>query len=181
MTTNREEPQQEPDADLPVAPDDGNASGETVNDGDDSGMVQIPAEFVANLPPELLESLPPEIQAAIQRGAGESHMVMRHFSTSMSMMLGNIVNPIASQINPQHITDIIGITGRELDHEYGDRKHSRLVWAFSIAFAIAVLLALSIVLTLSGMGELLLDIFKGVAIFAGGFGGGYGFSALRRR
>ena len=106
---------------------------------------------------------------------------MRHFSASASMMLGSIVNPIASQINSQHITDIIGLTSPEVDHEYNDRKHSRLVWALSIGFAVAVLLALSIVLALSGMGELLLDVFKGIAIFAGGFGGGYGFSALRRR
>ena len=175
------EPKQEPNTDLPVAPGDGSASEDTADNSGNSDMVQVPAEFVANLPPELLENLPPEIRADLLRDAGEGHMVMRHFSASMSMMLGNIVNPIASQINPQHITDIIGITGRELDHEYGDRKHSRLVWALLIVFTIAVLLTLSIVLTLANMGDILLDIFKGIAIFTGGFGGGYGFSALRRR
>jgi hypothetical protein len=142
-------------------------------------MVQLPAELLANLPPEFLDNLPPEIQASLRPGQGE--MVTQTFTTSMSMMLGSMVNPIASRITPQHITDTISITGRELDHDYADRKHSRLVWVFFAAFAIAVLLALSITLTLSGMGDLLLDIFKGIAIFAGGFGGGYGVSALRRR
>ena len=59
--------------------------------------------------------------------------------------------------------------GPRIRPDYADRKHSRLVWVFFAAFAIAVLLALSITLTLSGMGDLLLDIFKGIAIFAGGF------------
>ena len=70
---------------------------------------------------------------------------------------------------------------RQSEREYGDRKHSRLVWAGSIAFTIVVLLTLSIALPLMGQDDLLVEIYKGIAIFAGGFGGGYGFSAFRRR
>ncbi len=177
MSTNANEPEQEPTAQPPATGGDDSATGE--GEGAETQMVGLPVELLANLPPEFLETLPPEIQANLRREHGG--MVSRTSITSMSMMLGSMVNPIASHITPQHITDIINNAGRELDHDYGDRKHSRLVWVFFAAFAIAVLLALSITLTLSGMGDLLLDIFKGIAIFAGGFGGGYGVSALRRR
>ena len=172
MSIHRDESEPGSDPDPPVDSND---------DGADPDTVPVPAELIANLPPDILATFPPEIQAQLRRDAGDGGIVMQRFSASASMMLGSIVNPIASQINSQHITDIIGLTSPEVDHEYNDRKHSRLVWAISIGFAVAVLLALSIVLALSGMGELLLDVFKGIAIFAGGFGGGYGFSALRRR
>ena len=67
------------------------------------------------------------------------------------------------------------------DNEYQDRKHSREVWAwFGIGVMIAILL-LSLILVLNSQGNLLLEIVKALGIFAGGFGGGYGFSALRRR
>ncbi len=177
MSTNANEPEQEPTAQPPAARRNDSSTGE--GEGAEPQMVQLPAELLANLPPEFLENLPPEIQANLRRGPGE--VVTQTFTASMSMMLGSMVNPIAAHITPQHIADVISITGRELDHDYRDRKHSRLVWVFFAAFAIAVLLALSITLTLSGMGDLLLDIFKGIAIFAGGFGGGYGVSTLRRR
>ena len=70
---------------------------------------------------------------------------------------------------------------RHSEREHGDRKHSRVVWATLAILAILGLIALTIALPLIGQGDLLVEIYKGIAIFAGGFGGGYGFSAFRRR
>lgn len=86
-------------------------------------------------------------------------------------------NPIASKVTEQHITDIIASSSRETDHEYSDRKHSRLISVLFAGFAILALVALSIVLALQGMTELLLEIIKALGFFAGG----YGFYAFRNR
>ena len=98
--------------------------------------------------------------------------------TAMSMTMGN---PIASKVTEQHITDIIASSSRETDHEYSDRKHSRLISVLFVGFAILVLAAVSIVLALLGMTELLIEIIKSLGLIAGGFGGGYGFYAFRNR
>ena len=96
----------------------------------------------------------------------------------MSMTMGN---PIASKVTEQHITDIIASSSRETDHEYSDRKHSRLISVLFAGFAILALVVVSIVLAILGMTDLLIEIIKYLGPFIGGFGGGYGFYAFRNR
>lgn len=86
------------------------------------------------------------------------------------MMLGSIVNPIASQINSQHITDIIGITGRELDHEYNDRKHARIVWGIIAGTIICGVFAVALVLIFQGILDFLLEALKLIVPIIGGVG-----------
>ena len=173
MAINRDESEQEFDSDLPVASnDDGPVSGDSDDAIAGSDIVPIPAELIASLPPEILATFPPEIQAQIHRSAGEGGVVMQHFSasTSMSMMLGSIVNPIASQINPQHITDIIGLTGRELDHEYSDRKHTSIILGILAGMFILGIFAVVIVLIFQGILDFLLEALKLVVPIIGGIG-----------
>ena len=121
-------------------------------------------------PPEILESLPPEQQEQVAQFIG-SHT---------SMTVGPAVNPIAEKVTAQHITDVIGLSGRRLDREFEDRKHSRMVFVLFAAFAVAILVGFSIFLAVQGMTDLLQEVIKGLVIFGGGFGAGYGFSAFRR-
>ena len=121
------------------------------------------------IPPEILENLPPE----------DRERVSRFFGATMTM--GGIMNPIASKVTPQHITDMIALSGRESDHDFEDRKHSRLTLTLFAVFGIIALLVLIIVLAFQGMTELLFEIIKVIVIGAGGFSGGYGYSFFRRR
>lgn len=173
MAINRSESDQEPDSDLPVAAnDDGAVSGDSGDAIADSDVVPIPTELIANLPPEILETLPPEIQARLRRNDDEGGVAMQHFSASASMMLGNIVNPIASQINAQHITEIIGITGRELDHEYNDRKQTRIILGILAGMIICGIFAVALVLIFQGILDFLLESLKLIIPIIGGIGVG---------
>ena len=175
MAINRDESEQDLDSDLPVVTnDDGAVSGDSDDAIADSNMVPIPAELIANLPPEILATFPPEIQAQLRRDAAESGVVMQHFSasTSMSMMLGSIVNPVAAQVNSQHITDIIGITGRELDYEYSDRKQARIILGILAGIVICGVFAVALVLIFQGILDFLLESLKLIVPIIGGIGVG---------
>ena len=170
MTANRDESSQDRDSGAPIAGGSSDASEESNEDDGNPGMVQIPAEYMANLPPEVLASLPPEIQAQLRRDAGEGEVVMQRFSASASMMLGSIVNPIAAQVNSQHITDIIGLTGRELDHEYNDRKQARIVLGILAGMVIVGIFAVALVLIFQGILDFLLESLKLIVPIIGGIG-----------
>ena len=165
MASNRDESEPEHDPDLPVASNDaGSVSGDSDDAIADSDIVPVPAELIA--------TFPPAIQAQIHRSAGEGGAVTRHFSasTSMSMMLGSIVNPIAAQVNSQHITDIIGLTGRELDHEYTDRKQTRIVLGILAGMIICGVFAVALVLIFQGILDFLLESLKLILPIIGGIG-----------
>lgn len=123
MTPNGIERDQEPDSPSSRGPTPATGDGRDA-DGD---LVPVPYDFLSNLPAELQASLPEEIQAQLANRAGGG--VFHAVSASMSMTLGNIVNPIASRVTSQHITDLISITRREVNLEYSDRRHNRTVWA----------------------------------------------------
>ena len=91
-----------------------------------------------------------------------------------------MANPLLNKLEPQHITDIIALSSRTVDATTSDRKHSRLFNFFSLALLVIASLALMLVLALINENDLLLEIVKLGGVGLGGFGGGYGFSALRR-
>ena len=118
----------------------------------------------------VLESLPPSQREPVEQFIG----------TAMSMSMG-MANPIASKVTSEHITDIIASSNREIDHEFSDRRHSRITLALSGGFVLIVLVVLVVTLAFLGMKDLLIEIFKYLGPFIGGLGGGYGFSAFRNR
>ena len=143
----------------------------TGDGGDDGGgLLPVPFDFLSNLPPELQASLPAEIRAQLANRAEADGSVFHAFSASMSMTLGNIVNPIASRVTSQHITDLIGITRREVDLEYSDRRHNRIVWAAIIVTGVLCITAIAIVLIYNGLLDFLLETLKLVVPIIGGVG-----------
>lgn len=164
MTTNGAENGQEQDS--PPSRGGGSATGNGKDADDD--LLPVPSDFLSNLPPELQANLPEEIRAQLANRAGGS--VLQAFSASMSMTLGSIVNPIASRVTSQHITDLIGITRREVDLEYSDRKHNRIVWATIIVIGVLCITAIAIVLIYNGLLDFLLEALRLVAPIIGGVG-----------
>ena len=67
----------------------------------------------------------------------------------------------------------------ELDAE--DRRNSRShLLGFAVAVMITVLILSALLLGFK-KGDILFELFKSLALLAGGFGGGFGVSELRRR
>lgn len=92
------------------------------------------------------------------------------------MMLGNIVNPVASRITAQHITDIISITGRQSEREHDDRKESRRLSFVLIIVAILAVVGIVVFLTIYKEGGLLGYILSGIGGLIAGAFGGYGYA-----
>ena len=134
-------------------------------DEDGSGDVDIP------IPPEILERLPPEVRERLNSV----------FASSMTMTIGGMMNPIAAKVTPQHITDMISMSGRESDLEYADRKHSRLAFFIFAGFVITILAALLMFLTYQGNPDLFYEILKVVGYIGGGLGGGFTICQFRHR
>lgn len=99
------------------------------------------------------------------------------FAASMQVS-GPMANPLLNKLEPQHITDIIALSSRTIDATTTDRKSSRL---FSLVLLVAAALVVLLVFAIIGENDLLLEIVKLGSVALGGFGGGYGFSALRLR
>ena len=86
-----------------------------------------------------------------------------------------------NKLESQHLTDIIALRSKTVDATTGDRKHSRLFNFLALALLVTAALTILLVFAIIGENDLLLEIAKISAIALGGFGGGYGFSALRNR
>ena len=169
---NPKDPEQETN---PASPD-GDAGGgvDEQRERDSSRMMALPAEFVESLPAELLANLPSDVRANLDAGGRmETHTSI----TSMSMMMGRIVNPIADKVTERHITDIIDIAGREVDYAdrqsergYSDQKHAR---NWSGALAVIIVLAVTantIILIYQGLLDFLREMAMLIIPVLGGVG-----------
>lgn len=121
-------------------------------------------------PSEILERLP----------ANDREQVLELFAASMQVS-GPMANPLLNKLEPQHITDIIALSSRTIDATTTDRKSSRLFSFLSLVLLVAAALVVLLVFAIIGENDLLLEIVKLGSVALGGFGGGYGFSALRLR
>ncbi len=140
------------------------------NDASESVESRSGRSGESSFPPEILENLPEDQRANIEQ----------FFGSAMSMTVG-MGNPIAAKITPEHITDIISLSSRTADLDYGDRRHSRMVISVVVGFALVILVAFGAFLAFMKSNELLVELIKIGAALAGGFGGGYGVASWRRR
>lgn len=142
---------------------------ERPSDGDGKaapGQVVVPAQLLEKLPPETREQI-------------ESFL-------AMSTYAGPMPNPIASKITDEHITQLIDLQSKELDHRgtesgrrYEDRDKQRQ-WLLRLAIvAVAGFLVLVLSLAFAGHSDLVIELVKAAVIFAGGSGAGYGISKLK--
>ena len=122
------------------------------------------------IPPEVLDGLPAEQQERVRR----------FFATSMQVF-GPMANPLLNKLEPQHLTDIIALRSKTVDATTSDRKNSRLFNFLALALLVTAALTILLVFAIIGENDLLLEIVKIGGVGLGGFGGGYGFSALRHR
>lgn len=122
------------------------------------------------IPSEVLDKLPAE----------QREQVREFFAASMQVS-GPMSNPLLNKLEPQHITDIIALSSKTVDATTSDRKNSRLFNFLGFALLVAAVLVVLLAFAIIGEDVLLLEIVKIGGVGLGGFGGGYGFSALRNR
>jgi len=137
------------------------AGGQNASDGDAPESPGLP------LNDEMLRNVPPEIQ--------------REIIQSRTLLLGAGLepNPLAEKVTGEHITKILDNTAEESGRRAKDKTQSRI-----FKFAAAVLAAgLFVFLTvfLKPDRDLYVEIIQLLAIFAGGFGAGYGAKAYREK
>lgn len=113
---------------------------------------------------------------------GERRTVSGFIASGMEMASASD-RAIASQINEKHVTDIVGLMGKELEYRYIDRQRARVFWSIIAMFAIIMAVAFSVFLSLLSLELLLFDLVKGAAVFLGGLAGGLGagYGLARRR
>ena len=127
---------------------------------------------VPPIPSEILENLEPE----------QREVLLAAMFRSIEIQLpGSSLNQFLSKLEPQHITEMIAERSNRPVLIAADRKNSRLYGFLSLALLVLASLAVMLVLALINENDLLLEIVKLGGVGLGGFGGGYGFSALRRR
>ena len=100
------------------------------------------------LPSEVLEKLPPEQRTRVQQ------------FFAAGMQLTGPANPIANKVTASHISDIISLSRQELDHDYNDRKHSRLVIAVSLGSFLVIIVIFGGFLAFLRQNDLLLEMLK---------------------
>jgi len=85
----------------------------------------------------------------------------RFIASSVNMSVTG--NPIASKMNESHLTEIIGLMGKEQENEHADRQRTRLFWGIMVAFVILVSVGFAVFLALNDMDSLLSELVKGGA------------------
>ncbi len=96
-----------------------------------------------------------------------------HFSSTVK---SGQSNPIIEKFNDTHIHKLLDYTHEDYQQEFDIRKSNRNYYLIGIGLFIGVFIFLTIFLASLDMG-LLRDVLGGIAIFAGGFGSGYGVKA----
>ena len=120
--------------------------------------------------PEVLDKLPPE----------DRERVLEFFSAGMQWA-GPMPNPLLAKIEPQHITDMIGLASRTAELTHSDRKHGRLFSTIGLGLVLAAALTLLLVLAIRDQNALIVEVVKLAAVGLGGIGGGYGIASWRNR
>nr|VFJ69910.1 MAG: hypothetical protein BECKFW1821B_GA0114236_11743 [Candidatus Kentron sp. FW] len=136
----------------PVSGDDKDAGEETeVSDG-----------------PESLKNLPPEVRKVIEIGM----MSMHRF--------GPVPNPLTEKLNERHIDKILELSAKSEERTFNEADHSR--W-FTLIYALifAALFIFVTIFLVQADKDLYKEALKLFAVFAGGFGGGFGIKSYLDR
>ena len=127
-------------------------------------------EEAGPVPPEILEGLPKEQRVKIER----------YFSASM-MAVGSIGNPILQKLTPEHISDLIALSSKEVETEHEDKKDTRRILAVLGFAVLAAAVGFACLLAVKQNNDLLIEVIKLGAIAVGGILGGYGIGRTRGR
>ncbi len=179
MSTNLDKPEQEP-SEHPQIDQGDNGDGANSAETDAQGtLIPVLVDMLERLPPDALSSLPPDVRSRLESQI-RSRTTQIFSATSLSMAPGRTVNPVTSQIGPQHITEIINQRGRSSDQEHNFKK-----WLLVFAgFIVLVLSGIIVFMTINERPDLVREIisgFGGLLIgLVGGIGSGYGYARRRR-
>ena len=119
--------------------------------------------------PEVLDDLPNEIKRVVEIG-----MSMQRFSGAMP-------SPIASKINEKHIDKILEIASKNSENSHLEKQETRKFTLYYTLIGVLVFLGLTYFLVSTGKDELYKDVLKTLLAFVAGFGGGYGYKAVKEK
>ena len=114
------------------------------------------SEFI---PKDVLDQLPPDVRKIV--------------SMQVSSISAPRQHPIAAKINESHIDKILELAGKDDERSHEDVKEARKYNFAYVVISFGVFIFLTIFLANSNT-ELYKEILKLLAVFAGGFGGGFG-------
>lgn len=114
------------------------------------------------IPKDVLEQLPPEVRKVV--------------AMQVSSIAGPRPNPIVSKLNEKHIDTILELAGKDDERSHEDVKTARLYNLIYAVLGVGVFIFVTYFLAQSNT-ELYQEVLKLFAIFAGGFGGGFGVKA----
>ena len=123
------------------------------------GETARPENYDASMEIAEASSSPPD---EVEELAETRHPGIRRFIVS-SVNMSVTINPIASKITESHMTDMIGLMGKEREYEHVDRHRSRIFWGIMVAFVILVSAAFAVFLALNDMDSLLSELVRGGA------------------
>ena len=104
--------------------------------------------------------------------------MQREFSQFMAIS-GQVGNPVLAKVNAEHIHKVLDYreAGNQRNHQQANSTHK---FAFAYFFvALVAVVGVLLFLTSQGESELALRVFGWIAVFGGGFGGGYGLGRRR--
>ena len=87
-----------------------------------------------------------------------------------------MANAIASNLTPDHVTEIIAQTGHESEREHDARKETRRLAVLIVIVAILAVVGIIVFLTIFQQGSLLGYILSGIGGLIAGAFGGYGYA-----
>jgi uncharacterized membrane-anchored protein len=95
------------------------------------------------------------------------------------MRSGSIGHPLFEKFTPDHITKFLDINSQDNENEHNFKSSNR--W-FHLVYAIIFLGFLMFLITylLPNNIDLLKDVIGAIVLFAGGFGGGYGYKSMKK-
>lgn len=125
-----------------------------------------PANEPELFPPEVLQRLPPEARKMVE---------MTSFMASIS---GPGHPPYMKKINEEHITKIIEFSDKDSQRDFEDAQSSKK-YRLAYVLIFCSLFVFAVVYLGDKNPELLKEILKYAAVFAGGGGVGYGLKAWR--
>lgn len=110
--------------------------------------------------------------------APEFKKVMSVFQASI-MRGGMMPHPLVEKFTPEHISKFLDYSKEDDVREHAYKSSTRYFSAFYVLIFIGVFIFLTIFFLQTNNNVLYFDLLKGIGIFLGGFGGGYGFKIFR--
>ena len=124
----------------------------------------------------LVSEVPPEVQELLKQVPAE---IRREFTGMiMQTMRGSAPHPLIDKFTPEHVTRFLELNEADSNRSFIFASRGRWFQLFYVIAALAFLIFI-IVRLMPEHKDLVISIITILAVFAGGFGAGYGYKSKR--